>query len=267
MNISRILLTGDDGYTAIGIRLLVHYLKDSYDLAIAATKDQMSGVGGHMNIRNGADVGEDSVDGVPAVWVDGYPSDAIDCAQGYFPKPFDLVISGINLGANVSGSLISSGTFAAAFRSISVGLAPRAMAMSWFISPEHIFRRHTHNDDISRYLPYPGQAAYDLFNLALSQKFWGSPLLNINFPDKPTRSVRITRTHPRIADFYLYPVTFDGDRTHFEYPAVYAESYDSLPESTDCGAVTRGHISVSPCHQGMVDELLVRSIRKRAYTI
>lgn len=42
----KILLTGDDGYDSLGTRLLVRGLRDEFDLKIAGTKDQMSGVGG-----------------------------------------------------------------------------------------------------------------------------------------------------------------------------------------------------------------------------
>ena len=53
MNIKRILLTGDDGYNSLGTRLLIYFLKDRYELAIAGTKHQQSGVGGHVNVLKG----------------------------------------------------------------------------------------------------------------------------------------------------------------------------------------------------------------------
>ena len=46
MKVKKILLSGDDGYEAVGIRVLVELLKDSYELKIAATKGQRSAIGG-----------------------------------------------------------------------------------------------------------------------------------------------------------------------------------------------------------------------------
>jgi len=127
----RILLTGDDGYNSLGTRLLIHYLKETYELAIAATRDQQSGVGGHGSFDTRGTWEEVNVDGVPGFWVSGYPVDAVECAQGYFKKKFDIVISGINWGANVSGSVVTSGTIAAALRALFVQLTPQGIAISW----------------------------------------------------------------------------------------------------------------------------------------
>jgi len=73
MKIKRILLTGDDGYNSIGIRLLAHFLKEKYELVIAATKVQQSGVGGMLNIKHGGHWEETEVEGVKVIYVSGTP--------------------------------------------------------------------------------------------------------------------------------------------------------------------------------------------------
>ncbi|OGJ40585.1 MAG: hypothetical protein A2378_01875 [Candidatus Pacebacteria bacterium RIFOXYB1_FULL_44_10] len=139
MNISSILITGDDGYTSPRTRLLIRLLKDTYDLRVCATNTQQSGVGGYMSIREGGVWGEDAVDGVPALWVDKHPVDAIEVAEMYYQRTFDLVISGVNWGANLGGSVISSGTFAAGYRALHDRLAPHVMVLSWKVPFEMWF--------------------------------------------------------------------------------------------------------------------------------
>lgn len=267
MNVRRILLTGDDGYRSLGIRILASVLRDRYDLAIAATLGQMSGVGGHLSLKNGADVGYTTVDGIETFWVDGYPVDAIDAAQGYFAKPFDLVISGINLGANVSGSLITSGTFAAAFRAITIGLSPRAIAMSWYTDPSHVFRLHDGTDSLDGLTEYPGQAASQIVDLAIENSFWGASLLNVNFPDGPADTVKVTEIYPRISGYYKYPVNFSEDGKHFTYPYEFAKGYAEIPDTYDCGAILKGYISLTPCHESMLHREVLNGMKKRTFML
>jgi len=84
MDVQRILLTSDDGFLSQGLRALISELRGHYELAIAATKTQRSGVGGAMSIRGGA-WGVAEVDGVEALWVDGFPADAIEAARFIIP--------------------------------------------------------------------------------------------------------------------------------------------------------------------------------------
>ena len=94
--IKTILLTGDDGYNALGIRVLAHLLKDNYEVSIIATKTQQSAMGGKLTLSGSFKWGKEKVDGIDAVWVDGTPIDVTEFSQGYFKHKFDLVISGIN---------------------------------------------------------------------------------------------------------------------------------------------------------------------------
>ena len=136
----RILLTGDDGYQSVGTRLVIRALGGQADITIAATKSQMSGVGGHVSLKSGASWGEDTVDGVKALWVDGYPADVMELVAGNYP-PFDYIVSGLNLGANV-GPGFPSGTVAAAVHRVALHIAPKAIILSWHVGKEHYLRPH-----------------------------------------------------------------------------------------------------------------------------
>src|SRR3989344_2841328 len=254
----RILLTGDDGYNSIGIRLLVHFLKKDHELLIAATKDQQSGVGGHLSVnsqrsKDGSTWGEAVVDGIPALWVGGYPCDAMELCVGHFERPFDLVISGINLGANVGNSVISSGTFAAAVRALSTRLAPRAIVMSWLTPSLFWAKKHSGDENISSYIDYPGIAARAFVAEAVKQKFWSSDLLNVNFPAEKTNKVRVTKLLQNMTEYYKYPLIKDMKNHQFSYPFE-ASDHTNLDTQYDTGALLADLISVTPCKATFFDQ-------------
>ena len=249
MTIKRILLTGDDGYNSIGTRLLIRALKDKYDLRIAATKTQQSGVGGKISMSGEHAWGEEVVDGVPAIWVDGTPCDAAEVAQGYFSEPFDLVISGMNLGPNVSSAIISSGTYSAAVRSLGVNLAPRAMAISWDASPE--FWLHAGNlvEDISKHTEYPGGVLGPIVEKCIEQEFWGVNLLNVNVPKVPTNKVRFCKIQKDVTKYFSYPISINRDEKTFTYvrPGVSQFNIQETNPRYDVAALEAGYITITPC--------------------
>lgn len=245
MNIKRILLTGDDGYNSIGTRLLVHALKDQYDLQIVATKHQQSAVGGKLSLATGGAWGETTIDGVPAMWVEGSPADAMECARTYFAEPFDMIISGINLGANASSGIVSSGTFSAAIRGMGLELAPKAIAFSYRASLDVMLKNHDENEDLAEYLEYPGSVIRPLFDTILRENMWDVPLLNINFPTEPTQRIRFTKIHKNINELYA-PITVDPETHRFSYEGSdEVITNDSL--RYDVGALKQGYISITPC--------------------
>lgn len=158
MTVKDILVTSDDGFDSFGVRVLVHNLRKKYDVKVAGTRDQQSGVGAKISVNSTQTWGNGEVEGVKAIWVSGTPVDAVELAQGYFNKQFDLVISGINMGQNVGPSLYCSGTYNAALFSVCNGLAKHAMAVSWMVDPKHWFRSHDGSSHIKdKVLQTPGR--------------------------------------------------------------------------------------------------------------
>ncbi|OGG04780.1 hypothetical protein A2Z33_05710 [Candidatus Gottesmanbacteria bacterium RBG_16_52_11] len=266
MVVKRVLLTGDDGYDAIGIRLLVRMLKDRFDLQVAATISQMSGVGGHISVSTGGKYGESEIEGVPVIWVDGYPVDAMEVVKSRGDAVYDLVLSGINFGANVSGSILSSGTFTAAGHAISVGLAPRAIVLSWFLPVEFWFKKHAADEDITSYLNYPGRVARDIILRCIAENFWEAPILNVNFPAESSRSVLFTRFQPKLDAFYRYPISLDPKAGKFSYPPTLASDPDTDTQY-DTGAILSGLISVTPCRPTPADTDAANRMTGRKLTL
>jgi 5'/3'-nucleotidase SurE len=265
MKIKRILLTGDDGYNAIGTRILVHYLKNSYDLQIVGTLRQQSGVGGHASLRTGCKYGYDEVDGVPAYWVDGYPVDAIESFVDNHIKPFDLVISGINWGANV-GYCIASGTYAAAFQTLNDGLSKKAMIMSRHVPSSHWHVNPSKNADITSFLDYPGKAAFDVFKLAINNDMWSADVLNINFPEGKTNILQFTKPLDDMKQFYQFPVIRDTLNNQYTYPL---EVLDETKHDTfsDSGAILHGYISISPLQKNPLDKTVFNNLQHQKISI
>lgn len=257
----RILLTGDDGYNSIGTRLLIRLLKSDFDLTVAGTVTQQSGVGGMLNVRNGGRVGETTLEGVPALWVDGSPSDAVLCARTHYGSTFDLTISGMNLGINVSADIFSSGTFVAAHRAVIQGLSKKAMAVSFDTHASQYHKDHNGTDALDQYVEYPGKAVRAVIDLAFAEKFWGAELLNVNLPYDPTRTIRFTTVVTKTFNFWPSPVV-DIPAGRFSYPLENPTDREKRL-TADTTVVKRGDISVSPITLELTDRDRFAAIRNK----
>jgi 5'-nucleotidase len=132
----RILVTNDDGVRAPGIAALaVCAAASGHEVLVVAPLIDYSGAGaavGPVHSRDGVDYETHAIDrleGLPTYGIDGPPALAVilACVGGFGPRP-DLVLSGINHGANVGRSALHSGTVGAALTAAQFGL--RALAVS-----------------------------------------------------------------------------------------------------------------------------------------
>ena len=255
MKQKRILLTGDDGYNAVGIRLIIKALKNTYDICVAATKHQQSGVGGKISLQTGGTWEEKEIDGIPALVVDGTPADCMELSYGYYKEKFDLIVSGINLGANVSSAVISSGTFGAAVRGLAVGAAPHAVVISWDAPVSLWYKDHSETDDIASYGQYPANILQSLFEQIEQNDFWGAKMLNINLPVKPSQEVHFTHFLNHSPSYYSYPIHMDPVSHTYDFSGqrVNATSEDL---KADAMVVHHGKISISPCRSDFLSEVL-----------
>ena len=242
MRVNKILLTGDDGYQALGIRLLIHHLKDKYQLKVAATQGQRSAVGG--GVTKGGKWGRETVDGIEAIWVDGTPADAVECAEVAFGKDFDLVISGINQGANV-GSCNASGATGAALRALSRGTAPLGIALSWLIPPSFWFQESA-DYHLEKHLEHPGKTALQLIKLAIKEKFWGAEFLNIILPAKTTNKISFCQPIKKeMIDYYNFEIILNKKQMTFTHK-LYDSHQPGDDLTLDANAVEKGFITITP---------------------
>ena len=129
----RILLTNDDGIDAPGLAALLGPLGRLGDLTVVAPMEETSGVGhGIVYLRPVTCEPRTLAGGVPGFAVDAYPADCVKLAldQLLDERP-DLVVSGINRGANIGAHLFYSGTVAAALEASLMGIPGVAVSLAY----------------------------------------------------------------------------------------------------------------------------------------
>ena len=263
MNIKKILITSDDGYNSPGVRILIHILKDEYQLKIAGTLEQMSGTGGKLSLGGGK-FSSSTVDGIEAVCVAGTPTDAVEVANSYYQDTFDMIISGINWGQNVGGSVVSSGTVSAALRALATNITPKAIALSWKVPTKHWTKRHKGNELIEEFLEYPGIQAKKCIQEAIKNDMWGSDMLNINFPSAKTTQAVFTQPLRHRTKYYA-PVHLDFDTSKFSYPMNYSPS-EETDTQYDSVALEAGLISITPFKDTYLNEEVWHKISQQKIT-
>jgi 5'/3'-nucleotidase SurE len=189
----------------------------------------------------------------------------MEFARVYFAKPFDLVVSGINMGINAGASIISSGTFGAAFKAASLGVAPFIIALSWDRAFHELYNNHTGKEAIEHFHEYPGEAAGKLIRRALREKFWGAKILNINLPAAATNAVRFTKLLTDIDGFWPPVVIRRKDRIFW-----YGAGLPNRPAKVltlDADVLARNMISITPCHPDMTNHTALRFVRKAGFSL
>lgn len=113
----RILLTNDDGIDSIGLHVLARAMREHGEVVIIAPDREFSGAGAALGALHlmVPEVCKRHVEGIDEAWsVSGPPALCVMFARlGAFGEPFDLIVSGINPGANVGRSVYHSGTVGA----------------------------------------------------------------------------------------------------------------------------------------------------------
>ncbi|HEX8341900.1 MAG TPA: 5'/3'-nucleotidase SurE [Tepidisphaeraceae bacterium] len=126
-----ILLTNDDGIHAPGLRAMYHALKDLGDVHVVAPETVQSATGHGVTISTPLLTSQVELEeNVFGTAVDGRPADCVKLAVSQIlPRAPDLVVSGINSGANVGINVIYSGTVAAAIEAAFLGLPAVAVSL------------------------------------------------------------------------------------------------------------------------------------------
>lgn len=136
-HLMRVLVTNDDGVDAPGIhRLAVAVAGAGHDVVVAAPLRDMSGSGaalGRLHVDEHIDVEVFEIpgaSGVPAYGVDGPPALAVLASRlGGFGEPCDVVVSGVNPGANTGRATLHSGTVGAALTAANFGVSGLAISL------------------------------------------------------------------------------------------------------------------------------------------
>jgi 5'-nucleotidase len=224
-----ILLTNDDGYKASGINELFDALSTEHKVFLIAPRENCSGMSAAISLRKEIKVEEISknifsVSGTPA-----------DCSYlgllSVIPEPIEMIVSGINLGANLGEDVFYSGTVGAAIAGRRLNYVPVAFSVAAF-NPKN--------------LRFISEQSLLITNQVSKLPPDQNLLVNVNFPDLPSSQIegtRITslgkRGTPDIPD-----LTRTKDSSKFYS---FGPSGSLLPgqAGTDIQAIEQNYISIS----------------------
>jgi 5'-nucleotidase len=170
----KILVSNDDGYLATGINVLTEALQDIAEVVVVAPDRNRSAASNSLTVHSPLRVQKIADN---RYTVDGTPSDCVHLAlTGFLDYEPDLVVSGINHGANLGDDVIYSGTVAAAMEGRFLGLPAIAVSLAGY-------GRLSHFDTAAR-------VVVDMVQKLQHAEFSADVTLNVNVPDVPFDSLR-----------------------------------------------------------------------------
>jgi len=249
----RILLTNDDGIAAEGLVALEAIARTlSDDVWVCAPEVEQSGAGRGITLTNPLRVTRFSE---KRFSVTGTPTDCVIIAvNDLMDAPPDLILSGVNRGANLGEDVTYSGTVAGALQGMAMGI--RSVALS-----QALYRFH---DEVTA--PYETSITYapGILQRLVDAPWPDGVVMNLNFPDmtpEAVTGVEVTvqgfrdaaqvhaerRTDLRGRDYYW--MGFRGGR-------------QNPPEGTDLRAIIEGRISLTPLHIDLTHLETVHALKK-----
>jgi 5'-nucleotidase len=242
--VALILLTNDDGYEAEGLRVLGRKLEEFAEVIVVAPDRERSAVSHGLTIQGPLELRQV---GRNLYTLNGTPADCVIHALAQVTTIIpDLVISGINHGANLGDDIMYSGTVAGAREASHRGIPALAVSQAYDDSPI----------DFSAGVRYVSA----LVKRLLAQKSGRAVYFNVNIPVGKIRGVRVTRQG------------CDSPFPHFNSfdRATGAGSVSGGAEDPprndiplDYQAVRNRWISITPLQRDQTDYAMVESLRKR----
>jgi len=250
----RILLTNDDGVNARGLKFLEAAARRlSDDIWIVAPTEEQSGAGHSLTLTQPVRLRRHDE---RRFSVTGTPTDAVMLALAHVMKddPPDLILSGINRGANLAEDVTYSGTVSAAMEGALAGV--RSIALSQAYSREGM-------GDTVPFAAAEGWAERVLAPLVTFDTPPGT-LINVNFPALPADEVKgirvcrqglrdygrlriVQRTDPRGYDYYWFGLG----------PMVQTPGH-----STDLEAIAEGYVTVTPLHLDLTHDPSIEALHE-----
>lgn len=241
----KILLSNDDGYFAPGLNILAQHIATIADITVVAPERNRSGASNSLTLDRPLSVKKAGND---FFYVNGTPTDCVHIAlTGLMDTMPDMVISGINDGANMGDDTIYSGTVAAAMEGYLLGIPSIAISMSQHNS--------THFETAAR-------IAVELVKQYQKTQFKSATLLNVNVPDIPYDALQgrvVTRLGKR---HKAEPVVqLKTPRNEIVYWVGAAGLPNDGGEGTDFYAVANNQVSMSPIQVDLTNHMQLHDIK------
>lgn len=261
LGLVRVLLTNDDGISAGGLQQLRRALLEveGVELEVIAPNSNRSATARSITTRSPLWVEEITHDdGFVGHATDGTPVDCVRFADlGLLGEKPELIVSGINHGSNLGDDVTYSGTVAAAFEGILLGLP--AIAVS--------------QQSESREMGYRGGRSYDfgvaseftaeLVRRVMAEGMPAGTLINVNAPGGVADGVEVCKLGKRLYDGELKLVEESTDEDGRKRYEIYGyEPGFEEEEGTDLAAVAAGRIAVTPIHFDLTDHGEIETVER-----
>lgn len=252
----KVLLTNDDGIQATGLNVLRRALLKvpGIDLAVIAPDSNRSATARSITTRKPLWVEEfEFGDGTTGYATDGTPVDCVRfAALGLIESPPEMIVSGINHGANLGDDITYSGTVAAALEGVVLGIP--AIAVSQQSTKRELDFRLGEEFDFGVAAEFAARLVAELDEIPMPS----GTLLNINCPAGEVGGVRACRLGKRIYRDRLELAEESGGRRRYR---IYGDdpSYHR-EDGTDFAAIADGMIAATPLHFDLTDAAGVQEL-------
>jgi 5'-nucleotidase len=243
-----IILTNDDGIWAVGLRCLARELRRAgHRVHVIAPLTEQSAVGHAVTLSLPLRIREVKENNFQGTGVSGTPVDCVKMALGtVFRFQPDLLISGINSGANVGVDVLYSGTVAAATEAALVGTPSMAVSVDHF-NPADLTEQARYTAGLLERIDWPGLPA--------------NRVINLNFPDcslEESKGLRCcTQTRAVYEDWYEKRTDPRGRDYYWLCGEILEEK---LEPETDRTLLTRGYITLTPLTFDFTDRSLLERL-------
>lgn len=241
----RILLSNDDGYFAPGLAELAEALGQFGEVVVVAPEQNRSGASNSLTLDRPLLL-KKAANGF--YFVNGTPTDCVHLAvTGMLDELPDIIVSGINLGANMGDDTIYSGTVAAATEGYLLGIPSIAVSLTSFAG---------------EYFSTAGKVAAEIVAKYIEKPIAEPVLLNVNVPDIPyaeLQGMEITRLGRRHKAEPVVKMKSPRNETVYWVGAAGAAA-DAGP-GTDFHAVEHGRVSITPLQIDLTHNAQLNVIR------
>lgn len=249
----RILLTNDDGINAPGFAVLERIAAQlSDDIWVCAPAEEQSGAGHSLTLNQPVRLRQL---GERRYCVTGTPTDSVMLGLRTVladHRP-DLILSGVNRGANLGDDITYSGTVSAAMEGALAGI--RSIALS------QVLDRDADHDAFEAAEQWAVRALHPILDLAFDPRM----LVNINFPPRPAGSVKGVRVvRQGFHDYSRGSVVEGRDPRGLRYYWFGLHAIEHTPDhGTDLEAIADGFVSVTPLKPELTCEAALPRLAER----
>jgi 5'-nucleotidase len=238
-----ILITNDDGHRADGLAALIEMMRPYGDIVVVAPEEMQSGMSSALTVKipiRLRKIREEA--GLTIYACTGTPVDCVKLAMSHlFTRKPDLLVSGINHGANTSISVIYSGTLGAAAEGALYGIPSIGFSLN----------DHSSSADFSTCIPFGRM----IIEQVLKQPFDEHTFLNVNFPCLPYNEIKGIKLCRQNRGTWVEEFEKRVDPHGYDYYWMTGifQNHEKEAGDADENVVQSGYVAIVPHHLDMTD--------------